>query len=213
MSVGVDDLYYGTEKWDVQNTAAQFISNFETLNTRTATLAGAAYRTNPKISVFISEQTILDLTGGTRGTLRNSVKGVVLLLGYDGNNLAPVVRSANGRAARPADISFTNVNFRPPNVQITDAATDTLSANLATAAGYAAIAALPNGAHPTFNFDCDILLQLLYTDAVAIGGQVVMHLVAAPPWSDDLNAGNFIGFMGQKGNVYRGYPPCPPYCY
>lgn len=215
MSVGVDDLYYGTEKWDVQNSASQFISNFETLSTRTATLANAVYKTSPKISVFVSEQTILELTGGTRGTLRNSVKGIVLLFGYDGSSLVLIARSANGRAARPADTSFINVNYKAPNVQITDSATDTLSTTFATSTGYAALAGLPNGTgtHPVFNFDCDILLQLLYTDASAVGGQVSMHLVAAPPWSDDLTAGNFIGIMAQKGNIYRGDAPCPPYCY
>ncbi len=213
--VGVDDLYFGTESWDVQGSATQFMANFDTLQTRNTALGKQEYSNNPKISVFVSEQTIKELTGSAGGTLRPNVKGIVLLFGYDGSNsnLVLIARSANGRAARPADTSFTNINYKAPNTHLDDTAVVTLSDAFATPTGYEKLAGWPDSQHPVFAFDSDILLLLLYSNAARVGGQVNMHIVVAPPWSDDLNSGPFISIVAQKDNVFRGDPPCPPYCY
>lgn len=211
---GVDDLYYGTEVWDVQNSVNQFIAAFGDTTTRAAVLAQGAYSGKPEISVFLSEQTIKDLTQVTgNNTLRQGVKGVVLLMGFDQTNLTIIARSADGKATRPAGAAFTNFNYKPANSHILDTDANTLMAAFATAnGGYAKLSGWAANQHPTFTFDCDILLALLYSNNPTTGGQITMHIVIAPPWSND-NSANYISIVAQKGTTYRAAPPCPPYCY
>ena len=160
--VGVDDLYLGTEKWDVQSSVAQFISDFEDTTVRGTVMSDAVYISKPKISAFMSEQTLKDLTGFTTGTLREStLRGVVLLLGYDGTNLVVIARSANGRAARPSGSQFTNFNYKNTNNSLTDAQVTTLTNDFASTAGYAKLSGWAANDHPTFSFDRNLLLNLL----------------------------------------------------
>lgn len=211
---GVDDLYFGTESWDTQNVFSNFTGDFGNTNTRAQVLAKSDYNNHPKISVFVSETTLKELTGFTTGTLRSTqLKGVVLLFGYDQTNLVLVARSANGRSAKPSGSPFTDFNYKSPNVSINDSEVDTLISNFTGQGGYTVLANWAANQHPTITFDSNVLLDLLYSNAPGMGTPVSFHVVVAPPWSDDANAGNFISIVAQKSNIYRGNPPCPPYCY
>lgn len=209
---GVDELYVGTEEWDVANRFDDFIADFEDQSTRSDVLGSTDYSASPNISVFLSEETIKDLTG-ENGTLRTDIKGVVLLFGLDtGGNLVLIARSANGRSARPAGTDFNNFNYANPDNLILDSEVDALTANFRQN-GYEVLQDWPQDDHPVIAFDNLTLVRLLYSDYnTNTAGQTDMHIVVAPPWEDD-DSGKYISIVAKKDDVLRGVPNCPPYCY
>lgn len=233
---GIDQLYFGNEAWNIpdnsQSTGFQtFLQDFKTPTTRNTILNSSVYDDaagKKNIVAFLSRESVKNLMGGAAGTTpRQDILGISILFGYDAANskIVLIARSANGRAARPSRSEFTNFNFlsKSPsdtnaNPGLSDAETNAFTASFRSD-GYTYLTGLSSGTGVTVKFDNHVLARLLYSDVgptPTFTGQSDIHLVIAPPWENA--SGQYLSLVcqGRDGNnaaVFRGVPPCPPYCY
>ncbi len=228
--------YSGNEIWAIPNNAQPnelqtYLQNFQSRATRAAALNQSDYSNGAgakkDVLVFFSRDTIKDLMGGVVGTTpRVGVVGICLRFGFDtvGSKVVLIAYSANGTTARPTGPEYANFNYLSntvtaslPNPAVSDTEVDVFTANFRSN-GHTFLSNLAEGAAISVKFDKHIMARLLYADigpVPTISGQSAFHLVIAPPWEGE--AGQYLSVVGQGQNaanatIYRGGPPCPPYC-